>query len=80
MHFNGSLDALQAIVSLIHLNGHWVDEGEFHTFSCESGEHINLWPSSGELQVKGHPAASRALEERLQRAIAAAAAAGTEPA
>ena len=70
MQFHGSFDDLQAIVSLLHLEGHWVDEGEFHTFSCDSGEHINIWPASGELQVQGHPSASRALEQRLQQAIA----------
>ena len=71
MQFNGSMEDLQAIVRLLHLEGHWVDEGEFHTFSCDSGEHINVWPVSGEVQVKGHPSASRELEQRLQQAIAA---------
>jgi hypothetical protein len=30
---------------------------------------VSLWPASGELQVEGHPQASRALEARLEQAI-----------
>ena len=69
MTFNGSLEDLKALISLLHLQGHWVDEGPLQTFSTESGEHLNFWPANGELQVKGHPAASHDLEARLGRAI-----------
>ena len=69
MSFQGSLEDLTALVSLLHLQGHWIDEGPLQTFSTESGEHINFWPASGELQVKGHPQASHNLEARLGRAI-----------
>ena len=70
MTFNGSLEDLKALISLLHLQGHWVDEGPLQTFSTESGEHVNFWPANGELQVKGHPAGSRELAERLSQAIA----------
>jgi hypothetical protein len=70
MQFNGTLQDLQAVVCLLHLEGHWVDEGEFHCFRCSSGECINLWPAKAELHVTGHPDASRALERRLQQALA----------
>jgi hypothetical protein len=70
MQFKGTLQDLQAIVSLLHLDGHWIDEGEFHTFRCVSGECINLWPARGELQVNGHPNASTDLERRLKQAAA----------
>ena len=70
MQFNGSLEDLKALISLLQLQGHWVDEGPLQTFSTESGEHVNFWPAHGELQVKGHPAGSRELAERLSQAIA----------
>jgi hypothetical protein len=70
MPFQGSLEELKALITLLHLQGHWVDEGPLQTFSTDNGEHINFWPASGELQVKGHPAASHDLEARLIRAIA----------
>ena len=69
MHYQGSLDDLKAVVSLLHLPGHWVDEGAFHIFSCDNGDHINVWPDQAELQVKGHPASSRELQERLAQAL-----------
>ena len=69
MTFNGSLEDLKALISLLHLQGHWVDEGPLQTFSTESGEPGTCWPAAGELQVKGHPAASHDLEARLGRAI-----------
>ena len=47
-----------------------MDEGPLQSFSSDSGEHINFWPASGELQVKGHPKASHDLEAHLGRAIA----------
>jgi hypothetical protein len=47
-----------------------MDEGPLQSFSTDSGEHINFWPASGELQAKGHPQASHALEAHLGRAIA----------
>jgi hypothetical protein len=65
-----SLEDLKALVSLIHLQGHWIDEGTLQSFSTDSGEHINFWPASGELQVKGHPQASRDLAARLEQAMA----------
>lgn len=70
MPFQGSLEELKALITLLHLEGHWSDEGPLQTFSTESGEHINFWPASGELQVKGHPQTSHDLEARLGRAIA----------
>jgi hypothetical protein len=70
MPFNGSLEDLKALISLLHLEGHWVDEGPLQTFSTDSGEHINFWPASGELQVKGHPQASHELAARLEQAMA----------
>ena len=70
MSFQGSLEDLKALVSLLHLQGHWMDEGPLQSFSTDSGEHINVWPASGELQVKGHPKASHDLEAHLGRAIA----------
>ncbi|MCX5956515.1 MAG: hypothetical protein NTW51_08940 [Cyanobacteria bacterium] len=69
MSFKGSLEDLRALVSLLHLQGHWIDEGPLQSFSTESGEHINFWPASGELQVKGHPQASQDLAARLEQAI-----------
>jgi hypothetical protein len=47
-----------------------MDEGPLQSFSTDSGEHINFWPASGELQVKGHPQASHDLAARLEQAIA----------
>jgi hypothetical protein len=47
-----------------------MDEGPLQSFSTESGEHINVWPASGELQVKGHPQPSHDLAARLDQAIA----------
>ena len=70
MTFQGSLEDLKALVSLLHLQGHWMDEGPLQSFSTDSGEHINFWPASGELQVKGHPQASRELAARLEQAMA----------
>jgi hypothetical protein len=70
MSFQGSLEDLKALVDLLHLQGHWMDEGPLQSFSTKSGEHINFWPASGELQVKGHPHASRDLAARLEQAIA----------
>jgi hypothetical protein len=70
MQFNGTFQDLQAVVCLLHLEGHWVDEGDLQCFRCSSGECINVWPARAELQVSGHPEASRALERRLQQALA----------
>ena len=70
MTFQGSLEDLKALVSLLHLQGHWIDEGPLQSFSTDSGEHINFWPASGELQVNGHPQASHDLATRLEQAIA----------
>jgi hypothetical protein len=70
MAFKGSLEDLKALITLLHLQGHWIDEGPLQSFSTEGGEHINFWPASGELQVKGHPQASRELMARLEQAIA----------
>jgi hypothetical protein len=70
MPFQGSLQDLKALITLLRLQGHWIDEGALQTFSTDSGEHINFWPATGELQVKGHPEASHNLEARLGRAIA----------
>ena len=70
MPFQGSLEELKALITLLQLQGHWIDEGALQTFSTDSGEHINFWPATGELQVKGHPEASHNLEARLGRAIA----------
>ena len=70
MSFQGSLEDLKALVSRLHLQGHWSDEGPLQSFSTDSGEHINVWPASGQLQVKGHPQASHDLEAHLGRAIA----------
>ena len=70
MQRNGSPDDLRALVTLQHLPGHWSDEGPLQCFSTDNGEHINVWPATGALQVKGHPQSSRTLEERLSAAIA----------
>ena len=70
MSFQGSLEELKALVTLLDIQGHWSDEGPLQTFSTNSGEHINFWPASGELQAKGHPQASHDLEARLEQAIA----------
>ena len=70
MPFQGSLQDLKALITLLRLQGHWIDEGALQTFSTDSGEHFNFWPATGELQVKGHPEASHNLEARLGRAIA----------
>ena len=70
MTFQGSLEDLKALVRLLHLQGHWMDEGPLQSFSTDSGEHINFWPASGELQVKGHPQASHDLASRLEQAMA----------
>ena len=70
MPFNGSLEDLKALITLLHLEGHWIDEGPLQSFSTNGGEHINFWPATGELQVKGHPQGSRKLAERLDQALA----------
>ena len=70
MPFQGSLEDLKALITLLHLQGHWSDEGPLQTFSTDSGEHINFWPATGELQVKGHPQESHDLAARLEQAIA----------
>jgi len=58
MPFHDSLKDRKALVSLIHLQGHWIDAGPLQSFSTESCEQINVWPASGDLQVKGHPQAA----------------------
>ena len=70
MPFQGSLQDLKALITLLRLQGHWIDEGALQTFSTDSGEHINFWPATGELQVKGHPQASHELAARLEQAMA----------
>jgi hypothetical protein len=70
MSFQGSLEELKALVTLLDIQGHWSDEGPLQTFSTNSGEHINFWPATGELQVKGHPQASHDLASRLEQAMA----------
>jgi len=70
MTFTGSLQDLQAVVSLLHLQGHWSDEGDLQLFRTDKGDHINFWPASGELQVQGHPQSSGELAERLEQSIA----------
>jgi hypothetical protein len=70
MPFQGSLEELKALITLLQLKGHWSDEGPLQTFSTDNGEHINFWPATGELQVKGHPQASRDLAARLEQAMA----------
>jgi len=65
----GSLEDLKAVIQLLHLAGHWLDEGSFHTFACDNGDHINFWPETGELQVKGHPDSSRALAQKLEQVL-----------
>lgn len=58
-----------APVTLLHLQGQGSVEGPLQSFSAGSGEPINFWPAAGELQVKGHPQASRNLGARLEQAI-----------
>ena len=70
MPFQGSLEDLKALSTLLHLQGHWSDEGPLQSFSTDSGEHINVWPASCEIQGKGHPQASHDLAARLEQAIA----------
>jgi hypothetical protein len=70
MQFKGSFEDLKALITLLHLQGHWVDGGEFHTFSTDQGEHINFWPDTGLLEVQGHPEESRRLEARLGEMLA----------
>ena len=70
MSFQGSPEDLKALVSRLHLQGPWMDEGPLQSFSTDSGEHINVWPASGDLQVKGHPQTSHNLAARLEQAIA----------
>jgi hypothetical protein len=70
MPFQDSLKDLKALVSLLQLKDHWIDEVPLQSFSTESGEQINVWPASSDLQVKGHPKASRDLEAPLEPAMA----------
>lgn len=70
MDFAGTLEDLKALISLLHLQGHWVDEGVLHTFHTDSGDSINFWPERGELQLQGHPQSSLQLNEKLRQAIA----------
>ena len=69
MPYQGSLEDLKALISLLHLQGHWMDEGPPQSFRTDNGEHIHFWPAKGELQVKGHPQASHDLAARLEQAI-----------
>ena len=69
MIYAGSLEDLKAVIKLLHVSGHWLDEGSFHTFSFDNGDHVNFWPETGELQVKGHPASSRTLALKLEQAV-----------
>jgi len=69
MSFQGSLEELKALITLLQLKGHWSDEGPLQTFSTYTGEHINFWPATGQLEVKGHPQASRDLTARLEQAM-----------
>mgnify|MGYP006291003803 CR=1 FL=1 len=71
MQFNGSLEDLKAVVAQLQLPGHWIDEGTLHIFSSDSGEHINVWPASGTIEVVGHPQAISELEGRLSQALTA---------
>jgi len=32
----------KALITLLHLQGHWSDEAPLQTFSNDSGEHINV--------------------------------------
>ncbi|MEB3353195.1 MAG: hypothetical protein VKM34_03040 [Cyanobacteriota bacterium] len=70
MTFTGSLQELQAVVTLLHLEGHLSNAGDQQVFRAVSGDHIHVWPASGELQVQGHPQSSSALAERLEQGIA----------
>jgi hypothetical protein len=70
MPFHGSLEDLKALITLLDLQGHWIDEGPLQRFSTDSGDHSNFWPASGDLQVKGHPQASQELAVCMERAIA----------
>jgi hypothetical protein len=70
MPFQGSLEDLKDLITLLQLQGHWIDEGALQNFSTDNGDSVNFWPATGELQVKGHPEASHNLEARLGRAIA----------
>jgi len=70
MPFLRSLEDLKVLINLLHLQDHLMDEGHLQTFSTDNSEPINVWPASGDLQVKGHPEASHNLEARLGRAIA----------
>jgi hypothetical protein len=70
MPFQGSPEDLKALISLFQLQGHWIDKGPLQSFRTDSGEHINFWPATGELQVKGHPQTSHNLAARLKQAIA----------
>jgi len=45
----------KALITLLHLQGHWSDEAPLQTFSNDSGEHINVWPATSELQGEGPP-------------------------
>jgi hypothetical protein len=68
MPYNGSLEDLKAQVTLHQREGDGFEEGPVPSFSSNSGEHINVWPPSGELQRKAHPKGSRELEDRLPMA------------
>ena len=69
MPFQGSLEDLKALISLLHLQGHWMDEGPLQSFSTDNSEHIHFWPATSQHQVKGHPQASHDLAARLEQAI-----------
>jgi hypothetical protein len=70
MPFLRSLEDLKVLINLLHLQDHLMDEGHLQTFSTDNGEPINVWPASGDLQVKGHPQASHDLEAPLEPAMA----------
>ena len=67
--YAGSLEDLKAYVNLLHETGHWSHEGAFELYRLETGETINYWPDSGQLQINGHPDRVAALTERLQTLI-----------
>jgi hypothetical protein len=61
--FEGTIEDLKAVVEKTGINGHWVDEGEFHVFHSDEGPNLNWWPNKNILMLQGSPAAKKHFEQ-----------------
>ena len=64
--FKGDLDELKGILAVSGIEGHWVDQGEFHHFLAEEGESLNnWWPETGLQTIEGSPSDAKSMAASL---------------